>query len=286
MKSGYGEFKRLRVGKYRIIFDDEGNIMFVFSEGIMIPTLYSDDFLIDYPTVDCENPDRVGAVVPLISDIAEFIEPEPCSVDDLSLCHSDSIIKLVQKNSTVYGVAVKAVGGAIRAAEIGLEKPAFALIRPPGHHAGTNFNGGFCFFNNMAIAIKRLLSQGRIKKALIVDIDLHYGNGTEDIVNEDSRIAFRNIDSNRREDLLADLEEALKDAGNFDIVGCSAGFDTYIHDWGSILLTEDFESIGKMFVKANPHFFAILEGGYYIPDLGKNVRAFLKGMIESTKYNG
>ncbi len=248
----------------------------------MIPTLYSDDFLIDYPTVDCENPDRVGVVVPGISDIVEFIEPKPCSVNDLSLCHSDSIIKLVQKNSTVYKVALKAAGGAIRAAEIGLERPSFALIRPPGHHAGANFNGGFCFFNNMAIAIKKLLSQGLVKKALVVDIDLHYGNGTEDIVNEDNRISFRNIDSNRREDFIADLEEALKDAGNFDIVGCSAGFDTYINDWGSMLLTEDFFNSGKMFVKANPHFFAILEGGYYIPDLGKNVRAFLRGIIESS----
>jgi acetoin utilization deacetylase AcuC-like enzyme len=247
----------------------------------VIPTLYSDDFLTDYPTVDCECPERVYEVVPRISDIVEFIEPEPCSVDDLSLCHSDTIIKLVQKNSKIYDVALKAAGGAIRAAEIGLERPAFALIRPPGHHAGFSFNGGFCFFNNMAIAIKRLLSRGRIKNALIVDIDLHYGNGTEDIVNDDSHIAFRNIDTSRREDFLTDLEGALKDAGNFDIVGCSAGFDTYILDWGSILLTDDFEIIGKMLVKANPRFFAILEGGYYIPDLGKNVRAFLRGMIES-----
>jgi acetoin utilization deacetylase AcuC-like enzyme len=83
------------------------------------------------------------------------------------------------------------------------------------------------------------------------------------------------------DDFRADLEEALKDAGNLDIVGCSAGFDTYVHDWGSILLTEDFFSSGKMFVKANPRFFAILEGGYYIIDLGKNVRAFLGGMMES-----
>lgn len=246
----------------------------------MIPTLYSDKFLTDYMTVDCENPDRISSIFSEIQNIAEFIEPELCEVSDLLLCHSETIIKLVMKDKVVYETARLAAGGAIKAAEIALERPSFALIRPPGHHAGYNFNGGFCFFNNMTIALMNLFSRGFISDALIVDIDLHYGNGTYDIVKEDKRIAFRNIDASTREDFFSQFTEALQDASSFDIVGCSAGFDTYIRDWGSLLFTRDYREIAGMLISGNPHTFVILEGGYYIPDLGINVRSFLEGMLE------
>ncbi|OQC49368.1 MAG: Acetylpolyamine aminohydrolase [Deltaproteobacteria bacterium ADurb.Bin026] len=244
----------------------------------MIPVVYSDKFLADYMTVDCENPDRITSIFTEIEDIAQFIEPIPCEVSDLMLCHSEIIIKLVMKNKITYETATLAAGGAIRAAEIALEKPSFALIRPPGHHAGHGFNGGFCFFNNIAIALMNLFSRGFISDALIVDIDLHYGNGTYDIVKDDKRIAFRNIDASSREGFFSQLTEALHDAASFDIVGCSAGFDTYIRDWGSLLFTRDYLEIGDMLASSNPCFFAVLEGGYYIPDLGENVRSFLEGM--------
>ncbi|MCX7965042.1 MAG: hypothetical protein N2596_00255 [Syntrophorhabdaceae bacterium] len=213
--------------------------------------------------------------------MAEIIEPEPCTIEDLKLCHSDNLIESVKRKEELFYVATKSAGGAIKAAEIGLKRPAFALIRPPGHHAGYNFNGGFCFFNNMAIAIKKLLKDGKIRTALIVDIDLHYGNGTYDIVKGDERIRFRNIDAYPRGNFMKDLKDALVDAGDFDIVGCSAGFDTYIKDWGALLTTEDFKTIGNMLATSNPHMFAILEGGYYVPDLGINVRAFLEGIMEA-----
>ena len=246
-----------------------------------ISTLYSEEFLTDYRTVDCENPDRVSEIYFRIKDIADVIEPEPCCTSDLLLCHSESLIKSVERDGEVFDVARKAVGGAIKTAEISLQQPSFALIRPPGHHAGYNFNGGFCFFNNIAIAIKKLLSQGLINKALIVDIDLHYGNGTEDIVKDDNNIAFRNIDAYSRPEFFEQLEEALKDASSFDIVGCSAGFDLYIRDWGGLLFTEDYRKIGSLLASSNPHFFSVLEGGYYIPDLGANVHAYLKGIQEA-----
>lgn len=246
-----------------------------------IPVVYSEDFYTDYDTVDCENPDRISSIYFKIVDLAEIIEPEPCTIEDLKLCHADDLIKSVQKKKDLFYVATKSAGGAIKASQIGLERPAFALIRPPGHHAGHNFNGGFCFFNNMAIAIKRLLKEGKIKNALIVDIDLHYGNGTYDIVKGDERIRFRNIDAYPRGNFIKDLKDALADADEFDILGCSAGFDTYIKDWGALLTTEDFRTIGTMLALANRHLFAILEGGYYIPDLGINVRAFLEGIMEA-----
>jgi acetoin utilization deacetylase AcuC-like enzyme len=246
-----------------------------------IPTFYSKDFLTDYPTVDCECPDRVEKIYSHIKNIADFIEPEPCAESDLMLCHSEQLINTVKKNPTTYQVACKAAGGAIAAAELALRKPSFALIRPPGHHAGYGFNGGFCFFNNIAIAIKGLISKGLIGNALIVDIDLHYGNGTQDIVREDDNITFANIDSSSREDFFHDIEAAIKNAPSFDMLCCSAGFDTYIRDWGGLLFTDDYRKTAYMLASSNPHFFTILEGGYYIPDLGINVHAYLKGVLES-----
>ncbi|HOJ43239.1 MAG TPA: hypothetical protein PK800_03890, partial [Syntrophorhabdaceae bacterium] len=84
-----------------------------------------------------------------------------------------------------------------------------------------------------------------------------------------------------RGNFLKDVKDSLEDAKGFDIVGCSAGFDTYIKDWGALLTTEDYKTIGYLLASSNPHVFSILEGGYYIADLGINVRAFLEGMIEA-----
>jgi acetoin utilization deacetylase AcuC-like enzyme len=246
-----------------------------------IPVMYCEDFLTDYRTIDCENPERAWIIQSAVKEMAEFHVPDLCSESDLLLCHTESLINTVKRDGEIYAVACRAAGGAIMAAEMALEQPSFALIRPPGHHAGRNFNGGFCFFNNMAISLYVLLSRGVIRNALIVDIDLHYGNGTEDIVKEDGRISFRNIHAFHREEFLADLGTALRDAPSFDIIGCSAGFDTYVHDWGGILLTDDYREIAQMIVASNPRTFTLLEGGYYISDLGKNAAAYLQGVREA-----
>ncbi len=248
-----------------------------------LPVVYSEDFLTDYRTVDCENPDRSSAIRLAIEGIADFIDPEPCTEEDLLRCHTRALIETVERDREIFRVARKAAGGAIKAAEIALETPSFALIRPPGHHAGRNFNGGFCFFNNMAIALNSLLSRDLIERALIVDIDLHYGNGTEDIVTGDDRIFFWNIETSNREEFFADLEAALKAAPGYDIVGCSAGFDTYLHDWGGILFTEDYHKIAGMIMSSSRRFFTVLEGGYYIQDLGKNARSYLNGVLEASQ---
>jgi len=260
---------------------DMGDTLWLKRMMTKIPVAYSEDFLTDYRTVDCENPERAWIIQSAVKHMAEFREPDLCSEADLLLCHTESLVKSVERDGEVFKVARRAAGGAIMAAEIALEQPSFALIRPPGHHAGRNFNGGFCFFNNMAIALYALLARSAIQNALIIDIDLHYGNGTEDIVQEDTRITFRNIHAFHREEFLADLVSAIKDAPSFDIVGCSAGFDTYVHDWGGLLFTDDYREIGKLITSSNPHTFTILEGGYYISDLGKNVVSYFKGVQEA-----
>ena len=246
-----------------------------------ITTFYSPAFLRDYPTVDCEGPERVSVVHSHIGELATFIEPEPCSIADLRLCHSEAILASVQRSKDTFEVARLSAGAAIQAAELCFERPVFSLARPPGHHAGRNFNGGFCFFNNIALAIQKLLAEGRVASALIVDIDLHYGNGTFDIFQDEKRVAFRNISAPSRTEFLSELDRVLDDAAKFDIVGCSAGFDTYIRDWGSLLFTGDFKTIGSKVTSSNPHVFFVFEGGYYIADLGKNVYSFLQGIQEA-----
>jgi len=78
-----------------------------------------------------------------------------------------------------------------------------------------------------------------------------------------------------------ELDQAVADTAKFDVVGCSAGFDTYIRDWGSLLFTEDFKAIGSKITSCHPHVFFVLEGGYYISDLGRNVHSFLQGIREA-----
>jgi acetoin utilization deacetylase AcuC-like enzyme len=243
-----------------------------------VSVVYNEQFLRPYDTVDCESPDRVAAIWTSIDDMADLVEARPCSTEDVLLCHSHSLVQSVARDREVYGAALLAAGGAIKAAEQSLVRPSFACVRPPGHHAGRNFNGGFCFFNNMAIAATALLASGRANSVLIIDIDLHYGNGTYDILRDEARVSFKNIEGATREDFFAEFEAAASEARQYDVVACSVGFDTYVRDWGGLLFTDDYRRIGETLTSSAAHLFSVLEGGYYIPDLGKNARAYLEGI--------
>lgn len=212
----------------------------------------------------------------------QLVSPEPATEDDLLLVHTRSLVDSVRMEPALFEIACLAAGGAIATAQISLCEPAFGLIRPPGHHAGRSFNGGFCFFNNMAVAIEKLIREKKIARALIVDIDLHYGNGTEDIFANRGDIIFLNMECQERKAYLMELEQRLQEAKDYDIVAVSAGFDTYEKDWGRSLKTEDYRIIGEMITEAakpcQGRRFALLEGGYYLPDLGRNVESFLRGL--------
>jgi len=132
--------------------------------------VYSDD--------PAARPGRMECVYKELSGRFEFVRPEPACEEDLRLVHTQDHIDNI-KRLKLYDNALLAAGGAIKAAELSTAgKPTYGLIRPPGHHASPNHCWGFCFFNNVAISIERLRQRGIIKKALIVDIDLHYGDGT------------------------------------------------------------------------------------------------------------
>ncbi|KPV63831.1 MAG: Histone deacetylase domain protein [Candidatus Bathyarchaeota archaeon BA2] len=240
-------------------------------------TLYSSD--------PASAPGRIESIYKELQDRFEFVKPEPASEEDLRLVHGELHINSIKRNELLYEVAVLAVGGAIKASELAMRgEPAFGLIRPPGHHASQNSCWGFCFFNNVAISIEKLRRANKITKALIVDIDLHYGDGTNNIFSGKPQVTYFHVEGRNREMYLNDLTRCLTTEKDCDIVAVSAGFDRHEQDWGSLLKTEDYGTIGKMVKEFAENVcegrrYAVLEGGYNHTVLGKNVKSLLEGIM-------
>lgn len=217
----------------------------------------------------------------------EFVKPTPASEEDLKLVHATSHIEKIKSNDLLFRIASLAAGGAIRAAEIAYEeKPAFGLIRPPGHHASPSSAWGFCYFNNMTIALKKLMKEGKIESAYILDFDLHTGDGNINALGSNPEVKILNPRSKEREDYLDEVSKSFEESSNFDIIGVSAGFDEHVDDWGGKLTTSDYRKLGSMVKdfaekRCNARRFAVLEGGYNHKVLGKNVASFLEGFRDS-----
>ncbi|OPY12871.1 MAG: Acetylpolyamine aminohydrolase [Syntrophus sp. PtaB.Bin001] len=242
--------------------------------------IYHDDFYQSYTTDPAAASGRMEAIVKELSGRVTFVKAQPAKESDISYVHTESQIALVVKEG-LYDIAALAAGGAIQAAEIGMTEPSFALIRPPGHHASAGSSWGFCYFNNMAIAIEKLKREGRIVKAFILDFDLHYGDGTVNILDPKGYVIIYNPSAYNRNEYLRNIERHLSST-TFDIIGVSAGFDNHEDDWGGLLTTDDYRSIGQMIwvacQKNRCGCFAVLEGGYNHRVLGKNVLAFIEGI--------
>lgn len=249
--------------------------------------IYSTKYEDCYPTNPVENPDRVRLPAKELQEAGyEFVEPAAASDEDLARVHGKEHIERV-KHRGLYEAAKLAAGGAIAAAELALNgEPAFALIRPPGHHASANRAWGLCFFNNMAIAVQRV--RPKAERVLIIDIDLHFGDGTVGIFRGDSKVKIVNpgsVDSNfdylsmDKNGYIRQIEDAFK-GFEYDLVAISAGFDTYVEDWGELLGIENYEEIGSIIRKETEACgggrFAVLEGGYH-PDLRYNIKSFISG---------
>ncbi len=198
----------------------------------------------------------------------------------IAAVHTEAHIRRVRRQG-LYEIASLAAGATIKAAEIGLKEPCMALVRPPGHHASADGAWGFCHFNNMAVALQHLRSRGKIESALVLDIDLHYGDGTVNILGGRHWVKIDNPSAAHRKEYLQEVERLL-DETPVDIIGISAGFDNHIQDWGRLLATEDYEKIGRRAAGAAQRrgggCFAVLEGGYNHNVLGYNVLSLLKGM--------
>lgn len=228
---------------------------------------------------------RMESIMDLLSQDRDYcvIQPTPPEIEDILRGHTEEHINHIRQDEGLFRMALLSAGGAIYAAEIAFDgEPAFACIRPPGHHASRASCWGFCYFNNMRIALLKLRSEGKIKGAFILDFDTHKGDGNIDVLSEYSEFKILNPISPDREAYLAEIEDYLTRINNIDIIAVSAGFDSYEKDIGKKLNRFDFYLIGRLLKNFSKRLykgrrFAILEGGYYLQDLGKNVLAFCQG---------
>jgi acetoin utilization deacetylase AcuC-like enzyme len=198
--------------------------------------------------------------------------------------------------------SVAAALDALKAARTG--KNVFCLMRPPGHHATRDQAMGFCYLNNIAIAVLEAAAVG-VKRTAVFDFDVHHGNGTETILLDRPGIAFFSVHlypfypgtggSNAgkncfnypvapdapREIYRAALARALDDLKKFqpDLVAVSSGFDAYARDplVQGVLELDDFYRLGQSLRALGVPLFSLLEGGYS-RDLPKLIFAYLKGV--------
>ncbi len=221
-------------------------------------------------------------------------------------CLNNETLAEIQLSPESYEAALSAVGLTVHASEYN----GFAVVRPPGHHAGREKAAGFCLFNNIAIATQKLVNEG--KKVAIIDIDAHHGNGTQDIFYESDKVfyisfhqAFTYPHTGQAEEtgkdkgkgytlniplmlgsddkvFLSTMDKTIQAAKGFqpDIVAISAGFDGYYKDK---MMNFDFSlkayyecgfKLGRAF-KTN--IFAVLEGGYH-EDIYQCVTNFVDGV--------
>jgi len=242
--------------------------------------VFHKDFYPSYTSDPAAAQGRMEAVVDAISGEAEFVEATPATAEQIAAVHSPTLVQEVSDNG-LYEISALAAGGALLSARIGLTEPCFGLIRPPGHHASAASNWGFCFFNNMAIALTDLKQRGKIRSAYVLDIDLHYGDGNVNILGKSDDITVFNVEAYNRTIYLTEVRRQMERC-RANIIGISAGFDNHRDDWGGLLETGDYKEIGISVRRAaernNGGCFAILEGGYNHDVLGQNVLALMQGM--------
>ncbi len=168
---------------------------------IQTTVLWDDRYLLHEPgSWHPERPDRLRAIHKVIEGpLAKKIKritPRLATLEEISLVHDFQYVKKIEETAGLHidldpdthasphtwEAASLAVGGLIQCVDhvmSGQSKNAFAFVRPPGHHAERERAMGFCFFNNVAIAAEYVLKQGYAKRVLIMDYDVHHGNGTQ-----------------------------------------------------------------------------------------------------------
>lgn len=242
--------------------------------------IFHEDFYQVYTLDPAAADGRIESVVEVIQSHVDFITAKPALEADIAAVHTEPHIGHI-KDRGLYPIAALAAGGAIQAAILGLTEPSFGLIRPPGHHASSGSSWGFCYFNNMAIALEQLKRTKKIQTAYVLDIDLHFGDGTVNILKNKDYVTIHNVKSNLREAYMEEIAEAMTHL-EADVIGISAGFDNHKDDWGGTLTTGDYREIGRMVREAAARCgggcFGILEGGYNHQVLGHNVMALIEGL--------
>jgi len=263
-----------------------------------------------------EGPERVRKAFDFLKKKYEFSEPKPASLEELLKVHSKEYVDLI-KNAragsyldgdtpvpeNIYEYARLSAGGAILAAR----EKGFSLMRPPGHHAGRNGKAlgaatlGFCYFDNIAIAVKSL-----DLPTLILDIDGHHGNGTQEIFLGDPEVTYISLHryphypgTGLRSQgnclnfplsypagdslYLKTLDKALSqvDTMGIEVVGISAGFDAHQGDLASLgLSSEGYREIGRKVGALGKPTFGVLEGGYIGENISRDLHELIQGIEE------
>jgi acetoin utilization deacetylase AcuC-like enzyme len=251
--------------------------------------------------------------VAAVREAAERAEREatPVWLDEDTAVSAGSWMAALAAAGCASGALEAVLGGASPGAA-----GAFALSRPPGHHATRDQAMGFCLFNNVAVAIRRLQAQGRVRRVLVVDWDAHHANGTQEIFYEDPDVyvlslhihphfpgtghaaergagsgigATRNVPlaagtggGEYRRAFLSALDEALSHLTP-ELVVVSAGFDCLVGDpeGGFLLQPRDLHRLAADLVErvdaaASGRLVGILEGGYAIDRIGAGLVNLLR----------
>lgn len=305
----------------------------------MAALIYSEEYKKHETGNHPENKERLQVIMDAIKkggllNNNPLITPEMASEDDLIRVHTPQHVENIRNfcqngggywdfdtiaSVQTYHIARLAVGGAIKASELVLNngKSAYALVRPPGHHATRDRAMGFCFFNNLAIALEYLREVHKLKKFMIVDFDVHYGNGTAEIFYHDPQVLYISIHQDpgtifpgigfmeemgkdegegyninipmppgsTTADYIYILEKILKPAAeNFvaDFYMADAGFDGHKDDpLSSINLDDDFfQWIGAELMDIAGSLALFLEGGYNLDALAGCNLKLINGLNE------
>nr|QNT35575.1 hypothetical protein HCAOCCDF_00023 [uncultured Methanosarcinales archaeon] len=304
--------------------------------------VYHPDYLLHETGNHPERKERLLAIMRLIEESGinvRKIEPEPASIEQIRYVHDPEYIEKVKYHSeheipldpdTVvckdsYHAALLAAGGAIRAVNLAMGSGdggdadnAFALLRPPGHHAFPGRGSGFCLFNNIAIGARHAQQSGR-KRVLIVDWDVHHGNGTQLMFYDVPTVFYFSVHQyphypgtgsagetgegdGRGYTLNVPLPAGSGDAAYIDafekiltpaalefdpdIILVSAGFDAHLDDplAGMAVTTEGFGKMASIVSSIAGECYGgrlaiMLEGGYDLHALSHSVLAVL-GVLE------
>lgn len=259
-----------------------------------------------------ESPQRIKSIYELLKEKqVVFLEPESAKEKDILRVHSKKMIAKVKSgefldsdtpnSKKMFEYALLSCGAAIRAQELALQgKCAFSIMRPPGHHATRESSGGFCYFNNIAVAVDKALDA--VERVAIIDIDCHHGNGTQDIFLGLERVLYVSLhqspfypgtglesfenclnfplpEGTGGGEYLNVFEKAIIAVAEFspDLIAVSAGFDAYKKDplTGLKLEKEIYAAIANLIPTLNKPTFSVLEGGYS-EELAQCVETYLK----------
>jgi len=315
-----------------------------YSDAVTTGIVYHPDYLLHDPGMSHpEGPARLEAIMSQLKrqgllDVLINIAPEPAKKRWLHEVHTEEYLQRLEQTAnqarsyldqdTVlskesFRVAKLAAGGVLKAVDAimaGRIENAFVALRPPGHHAFANRGSGFCLINNVAVAVRYVQEEYELKRVLIVDWDVHHGNGTQDIFYADPSVFYFSthqwpyypgtgastetgsgagvgatlnvplpVGSGDVEVIQAYKDKLVPAAEAFrpQFVFISAGFDAHRDDpLAGLKLTEagyrELTQIVNDIAQrfANGRLVSVLEGGYNLDALARSVEAHVRELAE------